>query len=218
MEALQKKNIKTILHSVFEYAMQNDFVNKDYSEFITIEQSDPIIDRNVFSNDEIKLLWNKSREWDVKILLILLYSGMRVNELLKNQKENCNLEERWIYVPESIAKNSSSVRYVPIHDKILPILKDFYNRSSSNLITNKDNYNVTYHNFVSRNFKKINKCFSNEHRFHDTRHTFISKAHEYKLDELTLKKIVGHSPDSITQKVYTHLTVKQMLEEINKIE
>mgnify|MGYP002511285495 FL=1 len=52
-----------------------------------------------FSESEINKLWSMADNWDVKVLLILLYSGMRVNELLKNNQENVNLEERWIYVP-----------------------------------------------------------------------------------------------------------------------
>lgn len=212
-----KKNIKTVMRTVFQYALQNDLVNKDYSEFIEIESSDPIVERKPYTQDEINSLWEHADEWDVQILLILLYSGMRVNELLKNLKENVNLEERWIYVPKEIAKNSSSVRYVPIHDKIYDIVRVFYERAKKQLITNPNGYNVAYNNFVSRNLKRINKEMNTDHRFHDTRHTFISRCHEYKVDDLCVKKIVGHTPPSITQKVYTHITNEELLAEINKI-
>lgn len=216
-----KKNIRTVMHTVFEYAVQNDLVSRDYSEFIKIEYSEPVIDREIFSEEEIQKLWCMSDRWEIRVLLILLYSGMRVNELLKNSRENCNLEERWIYVPDKLAKNHSSIRYVPIHDKVYDFVKEFYEtgekHASKGLIVNDDGYVVAYNNFVTRNLKKINKELGSNHKMHDTRHTFITRAHTFKLDDLCLKKIVGHSPDNITQKVYTHISIEEMRDEINKM-
>lgn len=213
-----KKNVKTAIKTVYQTAIKNDIVSRDLSEYIEIETSDPVIERTLFTKKEIDALWEHKDEWDYQILLILLYSGMRVNELLKNQKCNVNLEKRWIYVPKELAKNASSVRYVPIHDRIFPIVKRFYDRSPGSLITNDGGYAVSYNNFVSRNLKKINSQIGANHRFHDTRHTFITRCHEQRLDDLTVKRIVGHSPDSVTAKVYTHISPEEMLTEVNKLE
>ena len=131
-----KKNIKTVMHTVFQYALQNNLVSKDYSEFINIEYSEPVIEREVFTDEEIDTLWRISDNWDAKILLILIYTGMRVNELLKNTRGNCILEERYIYVPKELAKNNTSIRYVPIHDKIYDLVKYFYDFNKENLIVN----------------------------------------------------------------------------------
>lgn len=216
-----KKNIRTVMHTVFEYAMQNNFVGRDYSEFIRIEYSDPVIDREIFTEEEIQKLWSMSDRWDVRVLLILIYSGLRVNELLKNTRENCNLAEHWIYVPNELAKNKSSVRYVPIHDRVYNFVKEFCENSaahqSAHLIVNDTGHTVPYNNYVSRNLKKINETLSTNHKMHDTRHTFITLGHTYKLDDLCLQKIVGHSPDTITKRVYTHLTLEDLRKEMQKI-
>ena len=55
-------------------------------------------------------------------------------------------------------------------------------------------------------------------RFHDTIHTFITRCHFAGLDDLIVKKIVGHTPDSITAKVYTHIDLDSMYQEINKLD
>ena len=213
-----KRNIKTIMSTVFQYALQNDLTNKDYSEFVKIEHTDPVIERKPYTKTEINALWKRSNEWDIAIILILLYSGMRVNELLKNTKDNVNLEERWIYIPKELAKNKSSIRYVPIHNRIYDLVKEFYDRASTSLITNPGGYKVSYNNYVARNLKRINEEMHTDHKMHDTRHTFISRCHECKVDDLCTKKIVGHTPDSITQKVYTHITMEQMQTELSKLE
>ena len=44
-----------------------------------------------------------------------------------------------------------------------------------------------------------------EHKPHDTCHTFISLASNVGIDEIIIKRIVGHSSkDNIIQEVYTH--------------
>ena len=163
-------------------------------------------------------MWEHSEEWDYAILLILVYTGMRVNELLKNNKKNFDPDKKLLYIPSEIPKNKQSERFVPIHNKIYPLLLKFYSRASQNLITNDNGTVITYNNYVSRNFKKINETLTETHTLHDTRHTFISRAHELKLDDLVVRKIVGHSSNDVHEKVYTHISEKQLLEEVNKLE
>ena len=56
-----------------------------------------------------------------------------------------------------------------------------------------------------------------EYTFHKGRHTFVSLADEYELNETAVKRIVGHSTTNITDRIYTHKTVKQLLKEIDKL-
>ena len=47
------------------------------------------------------------------------------------------------------------------------------------------------------------KALDIQHNPHETRHTFISRAKEAKVDEYCLKLIVGHAIDDLTERVYT---------------
>lgn len=212
-----KDNIKILMSGVFNYCMENDIVNKNYADYLIIEQSDATFDRIPFSKKEIDYLWEVSDQYPAQILLILLYSGMRVNELLKLPHDNVNIKDHYFYVPKELAKNKSSERYIPIHPKIESIVLDFYNRNRSNLIVKENGVKVTYNNFATRELVRLNKHFENQHRCHDTRHTFITKAHEVRMDEKCLKKIVGHTSKDITTNVYTHISNKEMMKEIKKI-
>lgn len=71
--------------------------------------------------------------------------------------------------------------------------------------------------FLKRGYSVFNAEFDMNHLFHDTRHTFISQAQRYRLNEFCLKRIVGHSGHGVTQNVYTHVEVPELLREINKI-
>lgn len=211
-------NLDKIRNSAYQMAIANDILQKNLAQLITIEDSDPVIERKILCKKDINTLWEHSEEWDYAILLILVYTGMRVNELLKNNKKNFDPDKKLLYIPSEIAKNKQSERFVPIHNKIYPLLLKFYSRASQNLITNDNGTVITYNNYVSRNFKKINETLTETHTLHDTRHTFISRAPELKLDDLVVRKIVGHSSNDVHEKVYTHISEKQLLKEVNKLE
>ena len=55
------------------------------------------------------------------------------------------------------------------------------------------------------------------HRPHDTRHTCISMLTAAKVDERFIQKIVGHKGQNVTQQVYTHLEIEELITEIDKI-
>lgn len=73
---IAKAYMKVVMNAIFEYGLQNDIVNKNYSSFIEIKASDPIIDRILFSRSEIDMLWDMLDNTAARIVLILIYSGM----------------------------------------------------------------------------------------------------------------------------------------------
>ena len=60
--------------------------------------------------------------------------------------------------------------------------------------------------------------FGMEHKPHDTRHTFITKAKESNMNEYVLKMIVGHAITDITEATYTHRTLDDLQKEMLKIQ
>lgn len=216
-----KKNVLTVMRTVVRYAMDMNLLVKDFTENIVIENSDPVVDRIPYTKKEIALLWQNSDKWQYRIILILLYSGMRVNELLKNDICNVHLEEKYIYVPKELAKNKESERKVPIHDRTLPFVKAFVenpNRGNkTRIVLNDAGTVITYNNFCSRDLPRMNKGLEYDHKFHDTRHTFASLGTEAGIPELYMQKIMGHKPRSILYNTYTHIKLEELLEYINKI-
>lgn len=210
-----KSNIKVVMNGAFEYAMQNDIVDRNYSQYVEVVETDPTYERKVFTLSEINALWDRKDRFDIRILLILLYTGMRVNELLKMPRECFNIDENYLDIRQ--AKNKTSIRKVPVHKKILPLLLDFYNCNGELLIMSDSGCKVSYNNFATRNMIRMMEELNTTHKIHDTRHTFITQAKHCKFDDLYLKKIVGHSPDNITDKVYTHITIQDLNNEINRL-
>lgn len=211
-----KDNMRTIMNAVFEYAMQNDLVDKNYTEFVTFSKTLPVIERIPYSDSEIQNLWDIEKDrFEVKIILILLYTGMRINELLTMKRNCCHLDEHYLDITAS--KTRAGIRKVPIHNRILPLVTYFYEKGGEYLIVRDTGNKITYANFLKREYSRLNADFGTQHHFHDTRHTFITRAHQCRLDDYCIKKIVGHAGESVTQNVYTHIDVPELLLEINKI-
>lgn len=212
-----KQNIKTVMSKVYAYAMQNDFISKDYSQFVSFDKDATEREHILFSSEEVEKCWTRSNEWSFAMVLILLYSGMRINEFLSNKADNIDIDNKTITIPIEIAKNRSSARVIPIHDKILPLLENFKNVGSEYIAVKPNGTKILYSNFMKRDLPHICEFLGQEHTPHDTRHTFITNARKCGLNNLITQRIVGHTPDTITERVYTQLEITELLTEINKI-
>lgn len=119
------RKLKVLFGQMYEYAMKNDICNKDYSEFVDIvkykDRNPNKRDRNKFTKEDIDRLWEQKDDKYYQIVLMLIYTGVRISELLELKKENVFLNEQYFDVLSS--KTENGIRKVPIADKILPFFK-----------------------------------------------------------------------------------------------
>lgn len=122
------KKIKVLFNQLFDYALKNDICNKDYSSFVDIVQykdrNPNKYDRNKFEKNEIDIIWEQKEDKYYQIVLMLLYSGVRISEMLDLKKENVHLNEQYFDV--ICSKTENGIRKVPIADKVLPYYKAWY--------------------------------------------------------------------------------------------
>lgn len=194
-----KRNMKTILNLCYEFAIENDICDKNYSQFIHIEKdTNSEIERTILS-ERVSRFEFATKEPFCDIVLILVHSGLRINELLKNTEDNYDRENHTLTIPKELAKNKTSVRTIPIHPDAVEPLERFF------ALEERPKYQQVYSWMKLKGFNP-----------HSTRYTFATRAHECRLDELTVKRILGHSPDNITQKLYTKITLDEMRKEMEK--
>lgn len=213
-----KQNIKTVMSKVFAYAMQNDLVSKDYSAFVTFEKDGVEIERKIYTPKEVETLWSNEGLWYIDLMLVLLYSGMRINEFLALNRQFIDLDNKTIELPRNIVKNDSSKRIVPIHNRIVPVLERFLSYGSDYVAAKPTGNRIIYKNFMKRENLLLEELLGARHTPHDTRHTFITRARECGCNNLVIQRIVGHTPETLTENIYTHLTQEELLEQVNLIE
>lgn len=205
-----KQHIKSLFNQLYKYALKNDIAKKDYSALINpvgkYEREKKI---EIFTDDEIQKLWNNLHIENVDIILIGIYSGWRPSELTDLDPNNISLENGTML--GGIKTDSGIDRIVPIHNKIISLIQNRLNTAHATLFgINYEQYRYSY--------KKIMKALDIQHNPHETRHTFISRAKEARVDEYCLKLIVGHAIADLTERVYTHRQIEQLKDEINKIQ
>ena len=81
------------------------------------------MNRTVFSDAQIKKLWKDSDDIYVQAILMLIYSGVRVSELLNLKKEDVDLENHVFNIVD--AKTAAGIRVVPIADKVFPFYEQW---------------------------------------------------------------------------------------------
>lgn len=209
-----KKQIRNLFNQLYDYALRNDIVAKDYSKFVDIGKNKKVSNRKPFTNEEIELLWNNLElEW-VDTVLILIYTGMRIGELLDVKNEDINLEEE--YIVGGNKTEAGKNRLIPLNKKIIPLVK---NRMSEHkyFILNYKNKQKGYSNYKRENFEKLMRTLNMEHTPHDTRHTFATLLNNANANPTNIIKLIGHANFNTTEKVYTHKDIEELKKTINKI-
>jgi integrase len=214
------RKLKVLFNQIYDFAMKNEICNKDYSEYVDIikfkDRNPNKYDRNKFSKKEIEKIWNMQGDKYYQIVLMLMYSGVRVSELLDLKKENVHLDEQYFDV--LISKTDNGIRKVPIADKVLPFYKAWYNSDCEYLIHAEDNKHFLYRNYYDSYFLPLMDNLGIKKTPHCCRHTCISMLAEARVDQTIIKKIVGHSGAmTLTEKVYTHFDIQQLVNAINSI-
>ena len=69
---------KTLFHQMSGYAMSQDIIEKDYSQFAKIKIEDDDEHGVPFSWEDLRRLWEHKNDKIVEFLLIMCYSGFRV--------------------------------------------------------------------------------------------------------------------------------------------
>ena len=188
------RKIKVLFNQLYDYALKND-IFVDVAQYK--DRNPNKYDRSKFEKDEIERIWEQKDDKYYQIVLMLLYNGVRISELLDLKKEHVHLDEQYFDVISS--KTENGIRKVPIADK-------------------EDGKHFTYRNYYDSYFHPLMEQLKINRTPHCCRHTCVSMLAEAGVDQTIIKKIVGHSGAmTLTEKVYTHFDIKELVDAINRI-
>lgn len=143
------RKIRVMIHQVFSYAMRHEYLFRDVSKYIDItkyrDKNPNSKKKDIFHQEHIDRLWCMSKDKYKAIMIILIYTGVRVGELLNLKSSDVHLEEQYFDVIES--KTINGLRKVPIADKIKPLVKEWLDDSCEYLIHKQDGTYMSYDNY-----------------------------------------------------------------------
>lgn len=217
--ATQKK-VRQLFHNIYNYAIKYQIIppTADISRFIDIDMP---------KRNKLKQPFNMRQLNRVKALadsdnplaayaaavIMMCYSGPRPSEFLTIEKQDVKLHSRFYRIRESKTAAGRN-RIVPISRKVLSYYDYWMQQPGKTLIADPDGNPITYHRFL-RIFDKIMKLTRCKHKPHECRHTCATWLDNKGANKLSIKKILGHATQDITDGTYTHKDLRQLKKAID---
>lgn len=203
------ENIKLLFNQLYKYAIEFGIVAKDYSQFVVLTKADNKSKKRAIPDKDVREILKHIGTDGGDLAAILLYSGMRINELMKIKTENIFIDQG--YMIGGLKTQAGIDRVIPIHSTIKPIIQRRLN-----------DYDKLY-DYVNDSharvciFTPFMQSIGFDYLPHECRHTFISKSDAVGMKPLARDIIVGHTRKNLAEKVYTHKTIEELQVEIEKI-
>lgn len=197
--------IKNLFGHLDRFAMELDVIQKMYSTLITAEPI-PETSKQPFTDEEVQAVWKiANQEW-VDSVLVFLYAGWRIGELLTLKTADVDLKE--MTFKGGIKTKNGKGRVVPIHSKIQSIVERRVNEGNTYLFSmNGKKISATqYYTFWNGIMEQLGQT----HTPHECRHTFRSRLDSAGANKVCIDLMMGHKSKEVGERVYTHKTLSEL--------
>lgn len=197
--------IKNLWGHLDRFALELDVVSRCYSDLLT---SDPVppTSRDRLSNEVIERLWNHSGEPWVDSVLIFIYSGWRISELLGLKTMDIDLQAGTM--KGGTKTKAGKNRLVPIHSLIRPMVERRMGEGGEYLIQwdghrcSESQYRIIWKGLAER--------FQIPGTPHGCRHTFESMLDSAGANRKCIDLLMGHVSKDTGNRVYNHKTLDEL--------
>lgn len=210
---------RQLFSQLCQYAINQDIIHTNYSTALVLPDASAPKTR-VLSADEVQAIRNTADDARLgetaRIALTLIYTGMRLNELLTARRENVHADEGYLIGGEKTEAGRD--RVIPLHPDIMPyILQWLDGNDTPYLIPSK--YGLPRdHNNVRKSFNSLMRKLGIEGVTpHTCRHTAATKFAAAGLPPEVTKQILGHADITTTLNIYTHPDVQNLIENARRV-
>ena len=165
-------------------------------------------------------------------IIICLYTGLRIGELLALTWNDIDFEKSILSVTKTChdgnengehvriidtPKTENSRRQIPLSKTLVKLLKEIKKKSKCEFVI-ADGEKPVFIRSYQRMFELFLKKLKLPHKgFHSLRHTFATRALECGMDVKSLSEILGHKNAMITLNRYAHSLWEHKAEMMNKL-
>ena len=204
-----KENMKALGTSLWKYAMQLDIVDRNYAEYLYIKKEETA-EKTAFSREQLDTMWaNVETVPNIKYVLLLCYTGMRLSEMLGAMTENYNREEG--YFITGVKTDAGKDRTITISPKIRPFFDDFGKgkRLFTELSAKKFRLDLYYPALQALGLDILDEQGDHIYTPHCCRHTFATLMKNVPAPATDKQKLIGHAKFEMTAQ-YTHTDIESL--------
>lgn len=206
---------RSVLRQVFDYAILQGYITVNPCIAVSIPKNVKKGTRTLPPEEDIAKIKEHKRDYFGLFPFFVLYTGMRREEALAIMWNDIDFENNTITVNKVIVfeSNKSVIRnYTKTEsgDRIVPLLaplkqellrikhkdNDFVFKSEKGLM-NKGTFDYS--------FNRYRKLYGIQCTVHQLRHEFATICYDAELDVKDAQAIMGHSKESVTRDIYTHI-------------
>ena len=201
-----KENMKAVGTCVFRLAKQLDIVDRNYAEYIYISKEEKN-ERLAFSMEQVQTMWdNVDNVPNIKYVLLLCYTGMRLSEMLGALTKDYNGEEG--YFVTGVKTDAGKDRVITISPKIRPFFAEFGNGKHlfTDLSAKKFRKDIFYPALQALGMDELDEDGDHIYTPHCCRHTFATLMKNVNAPATDKQKLIGHAKFEMTAH-YTHTDI-----------
>jgi len=226
--SLQKK-LRSLISQLCGYASIRKIEQTNYAPYLILDGKRQK-SREIFSDEEISRLFSYANAHeryasDAEIVLILIFTGLRPEELFAVNKDDIHLHDGYFVVRGSKTEAGHN-RLIPIVPVVAPYFFTWLTRwpRVEALITTPRGCRVHLGNWRKRRYYSLLlDCGitlpDDPHRLvpYCARHTYATLADRAGVDKDTLAKMIGHTTYKTTKSIYIHERLDQFQKETEKV-
>lgn len=211
-----QKKLKNLAGQLCKYAIKNEIATTDYAPMLEIDHNIPVFPREPFSEEEIEILWNNIDIPHVDLVIMLIYTGVRISEFMRIEVDNDVFINDDYFIVRKSKTLAGRNRPVPIHRLIKPFFVKHMNDGGKLLIVDNGKP-INYSKFHSW-FMQLMRRLHLSHRIHECRHTLATLLDNAGANDTATRKILGHACNGVTKQVYTHKKIDDLKYAMNLIQ
>lgn len=200
---------KQLVTQMSRWAIREEIINTNFASFIHLPKEDKQ-EKQIFSHAEIEKLRADDSE-TAKIVLMLIYTGMRIGELFTLKVSDCHGS----YVIGGEKTEAGRNRIIPIRPEGREYFAYFASKATGPLLISGYSGNKGTSKFRSRDYYPMLERLGIEKKPpHSARHTYASWAVSAGMRPETLQKILGHKNYGTTAEIYVHKNVDEVVQAV----
>lgn len=198
--------LKQLLTQMSAWAMREEIITTNLAAFVKLPENVKK-EKEIFTDMEIKKLADEGGE-PAKIVLMLIYTGMRIGELFSLPL--ANYHETYVIGGEKTEAGRN--RIIPIRPEGRPYFAYFAAHATGPLLISGYTGQHNLNNFRRRDYYPLlDKLGIPRKTPHATRHTYASRARREGMAPEILQKILGHANYTTTANIYVHTDIEELV-------